>query len=75
MKDHVSLLLYEFAEYPLAAAIESWDSSSEERSKAEEFLRQVFAAFNYLMKSMLDASPGEQQRTGAVKREEEYCIL
>jgi len=62
VKSKVPTHLYELAEYELAARIESWDASPEERRKAEEFLRQVFAAFNYLMKSMIELKDAETLR-------------
>ena len=59
VKGKIGMHMYEFAEYTLSATVESWDSSPEERRKAEEFLLQVFAAFNYLMKSMLELKDAE----------------
>lgn len=47
--------LYEFARYPLEAHIEEPEGvSPEEHRRASEFLRQVFAAYNFLLAQMVE---------------------
>ncbi len=46
--------LYEFASYILAPLVEGREVSLEERLKAAGFLRQVFDAYNTLLKQMLE---------------------
>lgn len=54
VKEKVWMHLQEFADYPLAAAVESSETTPEDRRRAEAFLRQVFASYNALMKAMIE---------------------
>jgi hypothetical protein len=56
VKVKVWIHLQEFADYPLAAALESWETTAEEDlCKAEAFLHQIFASYGALMKAMLES--------------------
>jgi hypothetical protein len=54
VKDKVWRRLYEFANFTLAADLKNREITSEEHGKATEYLRQVFDAYNSVMKTMLE---------------------